>query len=80
VKRFRFVLLHLKKRALRVGGLQRFGKDPLHRKKLASPRDPLKRNKSDKEIFGKAWQKAAFFWKSLENKFGKSGRFMRNIP
>jgi hypothetical protein len=44
---------------------RKFGKTPHFDKMLVSPRKPLKRNKCDKEIFGKAWIKTPLFWKNL---------------
>jgi hypothetical protein len=50
--------------------LRKFGKQAYLRKELGSPRNPLKRNKCDKEIFGKAWQKTPLFRKNLAKKLG----------
>jgi hypothetical protein len=46
-------------------------KKPLPRRKVFSPRNPLKTLNCDKEIFGKAWQKMPFLWKNLAKRLGK---------
>jgi hypothetical protein len=53
-----------------AGRGQKFGKRPYFDKKLVSARNPLKRNKTAKEIFGKAWQKTPLFRKNLAKKLG----------
>jgi hypothetical protein len=50
--------------------LQKFGNEPNSPKKLVCPRNPLKRNKTAKEMFGKVWRKTPLFWKSLAKKLG----------
>jgi hypothetical protein len=44
-----------------------------------SPCNPLKRHKTAKEIFGKAWTKTAWIWKSLQKSLeGRRGDCCRD--
>jgi hypothetical protein len=40
----------------------------------------LKRNKTDKEFFGKVWLKTPFFWKNLAKKLGGRPQFNVALP
>src|SRR5277367_815054 len=63
---------------MRSGGVQKCGRKGAAgggkiwktSKDVWKPCNPLKSHKTAKDLFGKAWSKTAWIWKSLEKKLG----------
>ena len=67
------------RRVAAVGGVENLEDPPITRNKLFSRPNPLKRNKTTKEMFAKICRKQTFIWRNLRKKLGPP-RWRRRRP